>query len=118
MAQQEWRVGHLLLQLDQFLSPFLTHPYHNVRERLGSVLANLFSNDFEFDTGPGGLTSPRVHLFIDRVLPHLEIMKSEPDPELYNFHKTSGKSAFNVVSHEEVLKQLPADLAKLVQLQG
>ena len=27
MAQQEWRIGTLLHQLDRFLSPYLTHPY-------------------------------------------------------------------------------------------
>ena len=115
MAQQEWKVGYLLFQLDSFLSPFLTHPYHNVRERLGSVLANVYSNDFEFSTGPGGLASPRVHAFINQVLPRLENMKIDLDPELYNFHKTNA----NTISQmPEFIQQLPVEILKAMQIHG
>ena len=32
---QEWRVAELLHRLLNYLKPFLTHPFQNVRERLG-----------------------------------------------------------------------------------
>ena len=35
LAQQEWRVAEPLHQLFKYLSPHLTHPYKNVRDRLG-----------------------------------------------------------------------------------
>ena len=51
------------------------------------MLTNIYSLDFEFPSGPGGLSSPRLAAFIDYVLPRLEIMSEDPDPEIYNFHK-------------------------------
>ena len=116
MAQQEWKVGHLLFQLDEFLSPFLTHPYQNVRERLGSVLANVYSNDFEFNAGPGGLASPRVTSFVGKVLPRLDIMKLDPDPELYNFHKT--KPGNSIQYSPSMMQQLPEELLKAMKIHG
>jgi hypothetical protein len=62
------------------------------RERLGSVLANVFSLDFEFSTGPGGLSSPRLASFVEHVLPRLQIMTLDPDPEIYNFHKKAART--------------------------
>ena len=51
------------------------------------MLTNIYSLDFEFPSGPGGLSSPRLAAFIDYVLPRLEIMSEDPDPEIYNFHQ-------------------------------
>ena len=59
VAQQRWRVGELLHRLLTFLKPFLNHPYHNVRSRLGAVLTNIFAFDVDFDNfGNANKSSP------------------------------------------------------------
>ena len=117
IAQQEWRVGYLLDKLDNFLNPFLTHPYHNVRERLGSVLSNIYSPDFKFPTGLAGPDSPRISALVDKLLPRLEIMKSDPDPELYKFNQTREKEN-NPAMLSELISKLPEELKNQVQRHG
>jgi len=120
MAQQEWRVGSLLHRLDQFLKPFLTHPYQNVRERLGSVVSNIYAMDIEFPTGTGGSLSPNLSDLVAEVLPKLEQMTKEPDPELYNYQKTSVKTVneINEESFELICSKLDPNLASKVKEQG
>ena len=90
IAQQEWRIGELCHKLNEFLKPFLTHPFKNVRDRLGSVLANIYMSDLDFTNGerkesvtnekmPSNKRNPKVVDFINEVLPHLEIMSQEPE---------------------------------------
>ena len=93
IAQQEWRVGELCHRLNDFLKPFLTHPFKNVRDRLGSVLANIYMTDLDFVHVRGSENdqqlscsrlqsnkrNPKVIDFINEVLPQLEIMSQEPD---------------------------------------
>ena len=99
IAQQQWRIGELCHRLVEFLRPFLTHPYKNVRDRLGSVLANIYMSDLEFsneiftgsggemmdtdeqsqNNGPSNKRNPRVVDFINEVVPQLEMMSQEPD---------------------------------------
>jgi hypothetical protein len=55
------------------------------------VLTNIYALDFDYPAGPGGLSSPRLAAFIDHVLPRLEIMNEDPDPEIYNFHKLASR---------------------------
>ena len=119
MAQQEWRIGSLLHQLDRFLSPFLTHPYQNVRERLGSVVANIFAMDITFPQGPAGSLSPTIASLMEEAMPKLEVMKVEPDPELYNFHKGANKSV--EISDEmfvQICGKLEPELAAKVREEG
>jgi len=117
MAQQEWRVGSLLYRLDQFLKPFLTHPYQNVRERLGSVVSNIYAMDIQFPSGTGGILSPNLSDLVAEVLPRLEQMTKEPDPELYNFQKTASKSVIELdeESFELICSKLDPDLATKVK---
>ena len=70
ISQQEWRVSQLLSRLLNLLRPYLNHPYQNVRDRLGSVLTNIFLHDLEI---PGGTksSSPRVEDFVNEILPQL-----------------------------------------------
>ena len=93
MAQQEWRIGELCHRLNDFLKPYLTHPFKNVRDRLGSVLANIYMSDLDFihvkgieNNDPSLSTrmqsnkrNPKVVDFINEVLPQLEIMSQEPE---------------------------------------
>ena len=48
IAQQEWRVAELLHRLVDFMRPYLSHPYQNVRDRIGSVLTNIYLSDIEY----------------------------------------------------------------------
>ena len=118
LAQQEWRVGSLLHRLDTFLRPALNHPFQNVRERLGSVLANIYAMDIEFPSGPGGTLSPRLSVLLEEVTPGLQLMTQDPDPELYNFHKSSGPPELSDEAFQKVLGHLEPGLASKVRVQG
>jgi len=120
VAQQEWRIGSLLHRLDAFLRPFLTHPYQNVRERLGSVVANIYALDISFSGGSAGCSSPALAPLAAEVFPQLTMMKEEPDPELYNFHKASSLSPEDLGpgDFQRILDKLPPELSLKVQDQG
>jgi len=85
VAQQRWRVGELLQRLLEFLKPFLNHPYHNVRSRLGAVLTNIFALDIVFEgQGNASKTSPDEKKFMDEIFPGLACLvedNSAPDQE-------------------------------------
>jgi hypothetical protein len=61
---------------------FLFFNIQNVRERLGSVLTNIFLCDMEFGVnGESSITRcPKISDFINEILPQLEIMAVEPEP--------------------------------------
>ena len=73
ISQQEWRVSELLFRLLKLLRPYLNHPYQNMRDRLGSVLTNIFLHDIDL---PGGTasSSPRVRDFVNEILPQLALL--------------------------------------------
>jgi len=78
VAQQRWRVGELLQRLLSFLKPFLSHPYHNVRSRLGAVLTNIFALDIEFEgKGNASLTSPSEGEFLEEIMPSLACLTED-----------------------------------------
>ena len=119
MAQQEWRIGSLLHQLDRFLVPYLTHPYQNVRERLGSVVANVYAMDIHFGEESAGTMSPNIASLVAEVLPKLEVMKEEPDQELYNFHKNANKTLeLSQENFELLCDKLEPGLGKKVRDEG
>jgi len=81
ISQQEWRVSELLSRLLDVIRPYLNHPYQNMRDRLGSVLTNIFLHDLQI---PGGTISsaPRVKDFVDEIIPQLaalNLVKENPD---------------------------------------
>eukprot|EP00095_Tigriopus_kingsejongensis_P000186 maker-scaffold41_size498431-snap-gene-0.12 protein:Tk00186 transcript:maker-scaffold41_size498431-snap-gene-0.12-mRNA-1 annotation:"proteasome activator complex subunit 4" len=93
LSQQEWRAGELMHRLLNFLKPFLTHPYQNVRERIGSVLTSIFIHDLEFRSQEDGVKSqskrcPNVGDFLNEILPQLDILREEPDPAVVTFQMT------------------------------
>merc|ERR1719273_13292 len=131
IAQQEWRIGELCHKLNEFLKPFLTHPFKNVRDRLGSVLANIFMSDLEFVLGVdndkgaqlNGISSnkrnPKVVDFINEVLPQLEIMSQEPEDttsilEGKSIPPQNGVSEMQSKTNEmiELLKKMPSENRK------
>lgn len=83
VAQQRWRVGQLLHRLLDFLLPFLDHPFHNVRSRLGAVLTNIFALDISFgELGNASVTSPVERDFVDLLLPRLTpLLQSDVDKD-------------------------------------
>ncbi len=93
-AQQEWRVGRLLKRLMDFLRPYLTHPYQNVRDRIGSVLTSIYLNDIEFGSGEtrSNTRNPSTAEFMAEVTPQLELLREEPDPAvlLYKAQRAEG----------------------------
>jgi len=75
VAQQRWRVGELLHRMLVFLRPFLNHPYHNVRSRLGAVLTNIFALDIEFPgCGNANRSSPIETDFLQSIFTELETL--------------------------------------------
>lgn len=74
LVQQEWRVPELLHRLLEFLTPHLTHRYKNVRDRIGSLLSNIFLYDYSI-TPECTTKSPHRIDFVQKVMPHLEPLK-------------------------------------------
>jgi proteasome activator subunit 4 len=70
---QEWRVSELLHRLLNYLKPFLTHPFQNVRERLGSVMTNIFELDIQLHNG-SRTPSPHIAAFIAELIPKLTVL--------------------------------------------
>ena len=82
VAQQRWRVGELLYRLLDFLVPFLDHPFHNVRSRLGAVLTNIFALDLQFgDHGNASVSSPVEKDFFDQIFPRLQLLQTDTGEE-------------------------------------
>ena len=48
--------------------------------------------DIHFSEASAGSLSPNIASLMTEVLPKLEVMKEEPDQELYNFHKNANKT--------------------------
>ncbi|XP_065338507.1 proteasome activator complex subunit 4A-like isoform X2 [Cloeon dipterum] len=73
LNQHEWRIPELLHRLLAYIKPFLTHPFQNVRERLGSVLTNIFNLDVIL-CKQNSTKSPHIDEFVEEVLPRLQIL--------------------------------------------
>nr|CAD7425108.1 unnamed protein product [Timema monikensis] len=73
LNQQEWRVSELFNRLLNYLKPYLTHEFQNVRDRLGSVLTNIFETDVVIGNGTRTL-SPHISDFVAEIIPQLDIL--------------------------------------------
>ncbi|XP_061414922.1 proteasome activator complex subunit 4 isoform X2 [Lethenteron reissneri] len=105
LAQQEWRVPSLLHALLGYLEPMLTQVYKNVRERIGSVLTNIFMLDVALPNGVDTL-SPRRAEFAANVVQRLKPLL-ELDEEISNHvleENGGGKEADEVVQAIKLLK--------------
>lgn len=74
LSQQEWRVSKLLHRLLDYLMPHLSHSYKNVRDRIGSILSNIFLYDYCMRPS-SVVSSPKRSDFIAHVMPQLEGLK-------------------------------------------
>ena len=81
LAQQEWRIPTLMKQILIELKPFLTHSYMSVRDRLGSMLTNIFLSDLNFEGHGGNQRNPKMADFINEILPTLECLSHEVERE-------------------------------------
>lgn len=73
----------LLFLLIEYLRPYLNHSFKNVRERLGSILINIFEADLRFIDAPEP-ECPRIKDIINEVVQKIQVLKlDEP--------KSSGK---------------------------
>ena len=71
--QQEWRAPFLLQKIQNHIEPMLGHPYKNIRNRIGSLLASLFLYDVQLMGKPQDVRrTPSVDALIERVLPRLD----------------------------------------------
>lgn len=52
LNQQAWRLGELRRRLLTYLQPYLAHPFQNVRDRVASVLVNVFEPDMAWSADP------------------------------------------------------------------
>lgn len=66
-----------------YLKPYLNHSFQNVRERLGSILINIFEADLKFVDGPEP-ECPRINDIISDVVQKLQPLLGD-DPKGKDF---------------------------------
>nr|UCK81620.1 proteasome activator complex subunit 4 [Arenicola marina] len=74
LAQQEWRVPGLLHRFLQYSQPHMAHTYKNVRDRLGSILVNVFLYDVQLRQGAGTSSPTRAQFILD-VVKKLQVLR-------------------------------------------
>ena len=81
LHQQEWRIPELLETILNHVEPLLGHPFKNIRNRVGSLLASIFLYDVQLMGKPQSSNrTPLVEDFINRVMPQLESISAESSP--------------------------------------
>ncbi|XP_055375207.1 proteasome activator complex subunit 4-like [Condylostylus longicornis] len=71
--QHVWRMSSYSHRLLECLKPYLKHPFQNVRNRLGSLLINIFESDIQFPNGNPPIC-PLVKDMIDSILKDLKLL--------------------------------------------
>lgn len=86
LNQQVWRVSELIHRLFNYLQNYMMHPFQNVRDRVSSVLTNIFETDIIF---PGGnpTNAPRIKDFVADILPRLQVLYTAGIKDVNNFKK-------------------------------
>ncbi|KAK7103315.1 proteasome activator complex subunit 4B-like [Littorina saxatilis] len=74
LVQQEWRAPEILDRTLQEIKPHLDHTYKAVRDRIGSLLSNIFLYDYQINER-SKTRSPRCADFLQEVLPLLDPLK-------------------------------------------
>ncbi|XP_067680549.1 proteasome activator complex subunit 4-like [Haliotis asinina] len=109
LIDQEWRVPQLLHQLLEYLKPHLAHPYKNVRDRIGSVLSNVFLYDYKI-CPQSGVRSPHRHTFLEEILPQLQQLKDIMTEQPGNNGPKVESTASAVVASSSITKPEPMEL--------
>lgn len=63
------------LSFSDYLRPYLNHSFQNVRERLGSILINIFEADLQFVDGPEP-ECPRINNIITEVVQKIQVLQN------------------------------------------
>lgn len=71
--QHVWRMSSVAHRLFDYLRPYLNHSFQNVRERLGSILINIFEADIPF-VGGNDPECPRIETVIHEILSKINIL--------------------------------------------
>jgi len=66
LGQQEWRLANVNHNMMKYLLPHLTHPFQNVREKVGSLVSYILLFDLKYASHTPTL-SPRCEMFVDYV---------------------------------------------------
>ncbi|RZF34164.1 hypothetical protein LSTR_LSTR003574 [Laodelphax striatellus] len=74
LNQNVWKVPEISHRLLDYIRPHMKHPFQNVRDRLGSVLATILEPDLRTSNDVCRTTSPTVRDFVTFVLPQLNIL--------------------------------------------
>lgn len=72
-----------------YLRPYLNHSFQNVRERLGSLLINIFEADLEFG-GANAPECPRIKDFMAEMLARLQILNDDIPEQMLAVGKKDG----------------------------
>lgn len=72
--QHVWRMPSVAHRLFDYLRPYLNHSFQNVRERLGSILINIFEADIPFVGGANDPECPRIETVIHEILSKINIL--------------------------------------------
>lgn len=67
----------------EYLRPYLNHSFKNVRERLGSILINIFEADLKFVDAPEP-ECPRIKDIISEVVQKIQILKTDEPKSIRN----------------------------------
>ncbi|XP_060063003.1 proteasome activator complex subunit 4-like [Ylistrum balloti] len=105
LSQQEWRVSKLLHRLLDYLMPHLSHPYKNVRDRIGSILSSIFL--YDYCMSPTSVTlSPKREDFMKVVLPQIDGLKHIVLDEAATESIKNGGGANHVLGKGEELMEV------------
>lgn len=79
-------------RIADYLRPYLNHSFQNVRERLASLLINVFEADLMF-ADAAAPECPRIRDFIDETMRRLQVLYGEmPDELRAKYMKVADKS--------------------------
>jgi len=109
LNQQEWRVVELFHRLLDYLRPRLSHPYQLLRERIGSVLTNIFALDLP-TSGERRTRGPLISQFVTSIIPQLVSLYSLSDSHQCQ-PQVNGNQANKKSTSDSCSSQMEVDLS-------
>ncbi|XP_064483757.1 proteasome activator complex subunit 4-like [Ornithodoros turicata] len=104
LAQQEWRVCELLYQELEYLLPRLVHSYENVRDKIGSLLCDIFLYDINVPMfAPALSLMPRRGDFIVTALSLLAPLSSPQVESNNGLNSTEQQNSLSSKRREDTL---------------
>lgn len=98
----------------EYLRPYLNHSFQNVRERLGSILINIFEADLKFFDAPEP-ECPRIKDIIGEVIAKIQVLQTEEQTinRNGNFVRFSLKFEFTIHLFIQFLDNMDAESLEL-----